>query len=84
MVGDRFFYILYFQEVGPAEAELEADIGGTRDGVIAARLDTIDETHAALPGDLGSILIDGAGRWTQQERPAEFNAALLDLLARLD
>jgi pimeloyl-ACP methyl ester carboxylesterase len=23
--GDRFFYILYFQEVGPAEAELERD-----------------------------------------------------------
>jgi pimeloyl-ACP methyl ester carboxylesterase len=23
--GDRFFYILYFQEVGPAEAELEQD-----------------------------------------------------------
>ena len=26
--GDRFFYILYFQHVGPAEAELEADIRG--------------------------------------------------------
>lgn len=25
--GDRFFYITYFQEVGPAEAELEADVG---------------------------------------------------------
>ena len=177
--GDRFFYILYFQEVGPAEAELEADvaetmrltlwggsgemfgpppdplppmegtgfldsitrrarvpdglpswltdedletyteqfttsgffgplswyrnldadhqitkdlpppslpcafIGGTRDGVIAARLDTIDETHADLPGYRGSILIDGAGHWTQQERPAAFNNALLELLARL-
>jgi pimeloyl-ACP methyl ester carboxylesterase len=28
LMGDRFFYILYFQPVGPAEAELEAD---TRD-----------------------------------------------------
>ena len=27
--GDRFFYILYFQEVGPAEAELEADVRTT-------------------------------------------------------
>ena len=27
--GDRFFYILYFQEVGPAEAELEADVAET-------------------------------------------------------
>jgi pimeloyl-ACP methyl ester carboxylesterase len=26
MWGDRFFYILYFQPVGPAERELEADI----------------------------------------------------------
>ena len=25
LVGDRFFYILYFQQVGPAERELEAD-----------------------------------------------------------
>ena len=24
--GDRFFYILYFQQVGPAEAELESDV----------------------------------------------------------
>jgi pimeloyl-ACP methyl ester carboxylesterase len=177
--GDRFFYILYFQEVGPAEAELEADvretmrltlwggsgemfgpppdplppmegtgfldaitrgdavpaglpawlteedldvyteqfttsgffgplswyrnldadyeitkelpapavpcafIGGTRDGVIAARLDTIDEGHAVLPAYRGSVLIEGAGHWTQQERPDEFNAALLDLLTRV-
>ena len=174
--GDRFFYILYFQPVGPAEAELEADVaetmrltlwGGsgemfgpspdplppmegtgfldaitrgvsvpagvpswlsaddlatyteqfstsgffgplswyrnldadyeitkdlppppgpgaliaaTKAGVLAARLATIDETHAALPEYRGSILIDGAGHWTQQERPAEFNAALRELL----
>jgi len=39
--GDDFFYILYFQDVGPAEAELEADVertmrtvlwGGSGDG----------------------------------------------------
>ena len=29
MWGDRFFYILYFQEVGPAERELGADIRRT-------------------------------------------------------
>jgi pimeloyl-ACP methyl ester carboxylesterase len=29
LVGDRFFYILYFQEVGPAEAELGADPADT-------------------------------------------------------
>jgi pimeloyl-ACP methyl ester carboxylesterase len=27
--GDRFFYILYFQQVGPPEAELEADVART-------------------------------------------------------
>lgn len=27
--GDRFFYILYFQQVGPPEAELEADVADT-------------------------------------------------------
>ena len=29
LFGDRFFYIVYFQEVGPAEAELEADVAET-------------------------------------------------------
>jgi pimeloyl-ACP methyl ester carboxylesterase len=28
-VGDRFFYMLYFQQVGPPERELEADLGRT-------------------------------------------------------
>jgi pimeloyl-ACP methyl ester carboxylesterase len=60
-----------------------AFIGGSRDGVIAARLDTIDDMHASLPDYRGSIIIDDAGHWTQQERPAEFNAALLELLARV-
>jgi pimeloyl-ACP methyl ester carboxylesterase len=179
MMGDRFFYILYFQDVGPAEAELEADvaetmrltlwggsgemfgpppdplpaageigflgsitrgatvpdgvpdwmtdddlavyteqftaggffgplswyrnldadfdlladlpapqmpaafIGGTCDGVIAGRLDTIDDLHTPLADYRGSILIDGAGHWTQQERPDEFNTALLELLNRV-
>jgi pimeloyl-ACP methyl ester carboxylesterase len=32
--GDRFFYILYFQPVGPAEAELEADIERTMRGML--------------------------------------------------
>ena len=32
----------------------------------------------------GTVLVDGAGHWVQQERPAEVNAALLDFLAGLD
>ncbi len=31
----------------------------------------------------GSIVLDGAGHWLQQERPAEVNAALLDFLAAI-
>jgi pimeloyl-ACP methyl ester carboxylesterase len=178
--GDRFFYILYFQPVGPAEAELEADIvetmrltlwggsgemfgppsnplppmeesgflqsvtrgaavpdglpswitsdefdvyveqfttsgffgplswyrnldadyeitkdldapamptafiGGSRDGVIAGRPEYVEAMASLLPDFRGAILIEGAGHWTQQERPGEFNAALIELLARLD
>lgn len=176
--GDRFFYILYFQEVGPAEREFEADvrrtmhsilwgasgakyrpgptdlselppmegtgfldmfsdipaelpswltaadldryveqfshsgffgpvswyrnfdanyeitkdinpavmtmptffIGGDKDGVIAPRLDTIDAINSMMPNYKGSVIIPGAGHWTQQEAPAEFNAALLGFL----
>ncbi|HZT66217.1 MAG TPA: alpha/beta hydrolase [Acidimicrobiales bacterium] len=29
----------------------------------------------------GTVIIDGAGHWVQQERPSEVNAALLDFLA---
>jgi pimeloyl-ACP methyl ester carboxylesterase len=36
MFGDRFFYILYFQEVGPAERELEADVPHTMRTVLWA------------------------------------------------
>ena len=38
----------------------------------------LDVTAAGTPGDPV-----GAGHWTQQERPAEFNAALLELLSRV-
>jgi len=32
----------------------------------------------------GPVVLPGCGHWTQQERPAEVNAALLDFLARID
>ena len=34
VMGDRFFYILYFQDVGPAERELESDVRTTLSTVL--------------------------------------------------
>ena len=58
-------------------------IGGSRDGVIAGRLDSLDAVHRRLPGYRGHTLINGPGHWTQQEAPAEVNAALLTFLRSL-
>ena len=174
--GDRFFYILYFQQVGPAETEMALDVERTMrtvlwaasgDGFqeqppmpppaegtgwldvmaarelpaelpawlteadVAAYVDSftasgffgpvswyrnLDHNHALVEGppgagdagvvhrrqprrrhrlppglrrgdggrlpDLrGTVLIEGAGHWTQQEAPEAFNRALLDALA---
>jgi pimeloyl-ACP methyl ester carboxylesterase len=39
---------------------------------------------AFVPQLHGPVVLPGCGHWTQQERPAEVNAALLDFLARID
>lgn len=173
--GDRFFYMLYFQEVGPAEAELgrdprdtmskilwgasgegfggmpselppmegtgfltnsptppplpwswltEADldryaadftrsgffgpvsyyrnldanyeilkafgpehvsmpsyfIGGAQDPVLIMDSTGVERMQNTLPDFRGATMIEGAGHWTQQEKPEEFNAALLGFL----
>ncbi len=175
--GDRFFYMLYFQEVGPAESEFDSDprryvrtmlYSASGEGMAAAsglRLDapaegtrfldiltpapdqlpswlteedvdvyteglrrgglfgplsyyrnldanwerskdippsvytmptgfvtgSLDPVNIMMPGAVeamadtlpdfrGSTIIDGAGHWVQQERPAETNAALLAFL----
>jgi pimeloyl-ACP methyl ester carboxylesterase len=180
LMGDKFFYMTYFQEVGPAERELEADvrasmtkvlwsasggaydslavlqplddgpgvgfltqmldmptplpswitqadidhyvaefehsgffgpisyyrnldanwfatkdlapsrltmpsafIGGSKDFVVTRSQPIIDAMSSVLPDYRGTVLIDGAGHWTQQEKPDEFNAALLELLASM-
>jgi len=178
LFGDKFFYMLYFQEVGPAEAEFDADprhfvrtmlysAGGegmgnatalladapaegtkfvdiltpapeelpgwitehdvdvyvqgltrsglfgpvsfyrnidanwerTKDipasvytmptGFITGALDPVnfmmpgaaEEMAQVLPDFRGVTVVEGAGHWVQQERPAETNAALLAFLA---
>ncbi|MFF3272411.1 alpha/beta fold hydrolase [Streptomyces chrestomyceticus] len=60
-------------------------VGGDRDMVRS--LHGIDELLASLktvaPKLHRSITLPGCGHWTQQERPAEVNAALLDFLGQL-
>jgi pimeloyl-ACP methyl ester carboxylesterase len=60
-------------------------IAGSRDGVLRfpaaqAQLDAFPKT---LPGLRGSHIIEGAGHWVQQERPAEVNKLLIDFLRGL-
>jgi pimeloyl-ACP methyl ester carboxylesterase len=60
-------------------------IAGTRDPVLSfvpgMRLsDGMDRWYTDLRG---KVLIEGAGHWVQQERPAEVNAALLPFLRAL-
>jgi pimeloyl-ACP methyl ester carboxylesterase len=60
-------------------------IGGTKDPAtngFGAIADPIAIMRPHVPLVEGHIL-DGCGHWTQQERPAEVNALLLDWLARL-
>ncbi len=60
-------------------------IAGTRDVVIASPAG--QKSLADMPGHVTglrrTLLIEGAGHWIQQERPAEVNAALLEFLAGL-
>lgn len=65
-----------------------AFIGGRQDPVIS-RTGDLDGAHPMLElqaqycPDLTVTLIDGAGHWTQQEKPDETNAALLEFLDRI-
>jgi pimeloyl-ACP methyl ester carboxylesterase len=57
-------------------------IGGTKDLVIAND-DTYQARNAMVPGYRSETRINGAGHWTQQERPDEVNSALLGYLSQL-
>jgi pimeloyl-ACP methyl ester carboxylesterase len=39
--------------------------------------------NQALPGLRGTLMLPGCGHWTQQERPTEVNAALIEFLEGL-
>jgi len=60
-------------------------IGGTRDLVLSmlGAGDLVDMMKVELPGLRSAHLLEGCGHWTQQERPEEVNALLLDWLKGL-
>jgi pimeloyl-ACP methyl ester carboxylesterase len=57
-------------------------IGGSRDPVIRDRT-VLDSMGTVLPNFQETFMIEGAGHWTQQENPAEFNRHLLSILGQL-
>jgi pimeloyl-ACP methyl ester carboxylesterase len=58
-------------------------IGGDRDGPTMWGAPAIANFATTLPQLYRSIILEGCGHWTQQERPAEVNAALIDFLGSL-
>jgi pimeloyl-ACP methyl ester carboxylesterase len=57
-------------------------VGGSLDPVLVLSPPSIMDGW--LSDHRGTVLVEGAGHWVQQERPGEVNAALLDFLASLD
>jgi len=58
-------------------------IGGDRDGPTIWGAPAIAAFEQTLPGLYRSIILEGCGHWTQQERPNEVTEALLDFLGHL-
>ena len=58
-------------------------IGGDRDGPTVWGAPAIAAFAQTLPKLQRSIILEGCGHWTQQERPIEVNAALIDFLKSL-
>lgn len=58
-------------------------IGGDRDGPTVWGASAIAAFSTTLPNLHRSIILEGCGHWTQQERPDEVNEALIDFLRSL-
>jgi pimeloyl-ACP methyl ester carboxylesterase len=58
-------------------------IGGTNDPVLVMDDSGLERMKNMLPDYRGAVMLEGAGHWTQQEKPAEFNDALLGFLDSL-
>ena len=59
-------------------------IGGEQDPVLTMDPTGVERMGTVLPDYRGHTLIPGAGHWTQQEAPRQFNDALLGFLRTLD
>jgi pimeloyl-ACP methyl ester carboxylesterase len=59
-------------------------VAGTRDAIITGSMGryALDELTTVVPRLEDKVLIEGAGHWVQQERPAEVNAALVSFARR--
>ena len=55
-------------------------VAGDRDPVVTRSRAAVDNLAASVPKLRDRILLPGAGHWTQQERPREVNAAIIDFL----
>ncbi len=58
-------------------------VAGGRDGVVAVNRAAVEALPETVPGLRDVVMLDGCGHWTQQERPAEVDAALLGFLGGL-
>ena len=60
-------------------------VGGDRDTVVnwPGMRDYIGIMQMAVPNLTKAVILDGCGHWTQQERPDEVNALLLEFLGTL-
>jgi pimeloyl-ACP methyl ester carboxylesterase len=58
-------------------------IGGDRDGPTVWGAPAIAAFEQTLPKLHRSVILEGCGHWTQQERPDEVNEALVDFLGSL-
>ncbi len=54
---------------------------GSLDPVVFMQPGAVDTMTELLPDFRGGTVVEGAGHWIQQERPAETNAALMEFLA---
>lgn len=59
-------------------------VGGDRDFAVAfPGMDQLANLKRFVPVLRKTVMLAGCGHWTQQERPDEVNAALLEFLRRL-